>query len=157
MLEVELLIRNKKSQYLIRYMLDKVGADLDHGLVKFDNSEGWSKFSFQDKQGLKCPFSIWFSIGTAEHCFFNIGDQGGGATVFHNVHVADDFDTILLFFDDFAGHSIEEIKTYCAKRLKVIDYKILADLPYSRFRFLQETFFFCKSKSVERKIYDRWY
>lgn len=57
MLEVELLIRNKKSQYLIRYMLDKVGADLDHGLVKFDNSEGWSKFSFQDKQGLKCPFS----------------------------------------------------------------------------------------------------
>ncbi len=157
MVDIELVVTNKDSQKLIKYIYDKIGLGLPNVSVKFDSEQGFSRFLFQDPKRLKCPFSVWFSIGTGDTCFFNIGDIGDGATVFHHVRVSEEYENILLFFDDFVSCSIEETKIHCKGKLKLVEYFLLGNLPYPRFRFINGSVLFCISKSVEKKIYQRWH
>ena len=122
-----------------------------------ENEDGFYKFCFTDPFKTKCPFSLWISSGNGATAFFNLGDCGREAVVFHNCDITQEIvcDELEDFFNIFMTSFIQETRMYCRGRLKRIDYEIKGNW-YGKYVYLAESYLFCFNKRKEMKIYERW-
>ncbi|MBC6491544.1 hypothetical protein ACFSQD_12720 [Flavihumibacter stibioxidans] len=123
-----------------------------------DDDTEFYKIFYQDKEGGKCPFSLWIEKGGGEHIFLNIGVPEKEATVYHYADITSEIvvQDVIEFILLFSRSAVVETNIFCNGKLKRINYAVSGEGKMVEFSFLNASYFICLKKKVVEVKYSRW-